>query len=137
MEDGKILDLNELKKQLGYVLEENKKVQFNKQQQVEYSNELIKIKEILTEQLRKIDNLANNLNPTIKLKIRHSNGINFKELSEAMYILMEKGTQITIELLTQTYPHLENFQVYNILNHLKKMPQVKQAKDGKKVRLFI
>lgn len=131
------MDLKELKKELDNVLEENNKVKYNKTLHEKYAQQLEENALKLENIIKEIRNISYNLNPTISIKIRSQNKINFKLILNDLYENLKQGTQITIELIQKSNPDLEQKHCYYLYDRLKKFPSVKITKDGTKSRLFI
>jgi hypothetical protein len=60
-----------------------------------------------------------------------------KDIENELYATMQSGTHVTRKLIQKTYPDLQNYDYNNLLSRLKIRQDVKSAKDGGVVRLYI
>ena len=93
------------------------------------------------EKLASIIHLANELiaiqNPMIRVSIKNSNGINWKEITADLYEKMDSGISVGIDLVRNMFPDWNEKHIYYLLAKLKTMPYVTSRKEGAKVLFFI
>jgi len=93
------------------------------------------------EKLASIIHLANELmaiqNPMIRVSIKNSTGINWKEITADLYEKMDSGISVGIDLVRNMFPDWNEKYIYYLLAKLKTMPYVTSRKEGIKVLFFI
>lgn len=94
----------------------------------EFATKLSKAAELINE-------VATELDPARMISTKERRGINYNEIAAEVYEKMQKGTEITTDLLTNTYGWDKNHIVY-LFNKLRGMPNVDERTEGKRVIIY-
>jgi uncharacterized coiled-coil DUF342 family protein len=129
-------DLGNINRILNKVREENTHLQHLKTRYVEHAKELQDIVVVLKSLIERVDKLAEEIDPVqAALKTPHKS-VKRVEQVEELYEKMQSGVQVTSTLIKNTYNANTSNTAY-IIKCLREKPNVKEARDGIKVRLFL
>jgi len=135
MSDEKFFDIKDFQKQFNLLVAENKKLTNLKERYVEHGNELVEITKLLREVDNRVTKLAKNIDPLLSVS-RRKYARKLKPIKRQIFDLIQGGQQVTVSFIENTFPELEQSQIYNIINSVRNMGNVDTAKDGTKLRLF-
>ena len=97
----------------------------------------VKVSASLIDLAKELQKLAAELDPVLTVRTRETSNINYKELSEEVFKLMQSGTHISSTFLANTYQNLSYSNVQYLFQLVSKLPSVKTRKDGRMVYLFV
>ena len=97
----------------------------------------VEIAKELNEMGERILAFSRQIDPVSVVGTRAKNNLNLKSYMNEMYDKMRAGTQVTAELLENTYPDCNKKQIAYLITLLGKLKGVDKARDGIRVRLFI
>lgn len=73
-----------------------------------------------------------------KIRMRSSNAdYNGRAITNNLYDKMNHGLYVTRGLIRAAYPNVPDASIGNILTQLESMPNVKKAKEGRIIRLYL
>jgi hypothetical protein len=135
--EEKGLDLVGFKKQFDELMQQNERLEWIKKKYVEHAKEIIDIKQDLISLIERLDKVAHEIDPVLGGTFEKRKNIKIKEIINELYDKMKNGVQVTRLLVHSTYPDLIDKQGNYIMEALKKLPGIKQAKDGRALRLYL
>lgn len=136
------ISFSDIVKKMKQIEEENQRLQYTKKRYAELSEKVCKIATVLSEQQELLNNIAQELDPVVKIGVRSGtdyaaaaarNKQIFLELSEKL----TQGTHITTKFIQQLYPELQTYAIQNLMVRLTDLPGVQRVKEGRNVRLFV
>lgn len=71
-----------------------------------------------------------------KISTKKTSNVNFKELSNELYDLIQAGTVVSSDMISKVYPSLTREQCIYLMQMLSKMKNIDKRKDGVKVYLY-
>jgi regulator of replication initiation timing len=125
------MEVGDLSKALKELVEENQRLKFTKEQHKDVVSKLQNMVETMQEIIKA-------LNPVVSIKIvgRAKPGA-MDNLLKELYGMMVNGDHVTRQKIEMLYPNLDGQKPQYVMGKLQVMPNVKKAKDGTKLRLFI
>jgi len=130
------MELKDFKKEFDALMAENQKLADLKKRYQEHAKFLKSRCEQIAVILEELVDLAAQIDPVIQLNNR-----SYRKISQNTYdsiiTRMSGGQQITRGFLMKSFPDINENNVGNILTRIKKMPNVKLAKEGTSIRLYL
>lgn len=91
----------------------------------------------LYEIINELKAITMNIDPFRAVQPKRPSAYNYHIMKEDFYNMMKSGTYITRDIVLGSYPDMNQIQLTYVFKLLRMMPNVKTAKDGKTLRLYI
>lgn len=86
--------------------------------------------------MKLIQEVLGELDPAGSIMTRERSGINYEEIAAEYYEKMQAGLEVGADLISRTYPDWNYSKVQAIMHHIRRLPDVEERKEKKKLYLF-